>query len=1265
MHVKPGSQTVLSLVLVTAGLALAVPGSARAQVTDAATCPAAPPACTPSTSNCCTRDFVGSSSQKAIVIPMDRCHQPPATGALAATTSSPTWCSNPVGNGDGMNRAYGLVYRMMQYGVPVYWVVNPTKAPGTNTSVSDTWTEKDVDFWIMSNTLNPPSIGAGLSGIPGGGSAPVRKMASLGSSPYTPSGTAGTYTMGQFPVRGGAFVIAAADRPAFEAFWATRLGRACGTSGLDCLDFQAVTMWEVSDRAHFAWQDFTKAPVSGAYVKNDNQLPVAMKVDYVPPRIALVDGNLLKNWLAKANLDDTDPNAGCVNGTFTNRNSVACVMSEADVQAGKLKATHADGGMFTWAWFDIGLSGTCGTTLTKIKEFLTAVPGTYSAGNVMFASSGIKLAEECAAQRGTLGKAGTGLSLNTSGINETATKTLIFRYPTSLFSQYGDLIPDFASGSPASFDRVTGTTDLYSATFLTAPNTLRRLLTAERTAGTNCTGHKDTGVTGATSPAGCDDTGTTATADITDLYVYGRYLNDVDNGIAFYSPGNNITPNNQQAQLRLVLSAILATPPLRKEQTPTKKEISRANPITATIDGTPAIVQGSFEYTYVSYPDPISTLAYPANLKQYPVPRTVSGVYNTADVDAFTFPAQHGHMRARVASTITTGNTFDANDTNSSIVLFDAATKIPAATLSGCAADFQGTCRSVWTTITAPTNGRTSKPARVMLKTNDTTNQAALKALVLPDDATTTFTTAHYDTVIGRVLAGVDDGSGVYSPGLGGVDRSTVAVIPASSVARPPAPFTGQRPTVAYFGATDGMLHAVCASVDATKGCDSLGRELWAFVPRTNLKNLRYNTARVDGSPRVLDVRGDWNGDSNLSWKTVLIFHTGTGSSTTANAGPAVYALDITNPQDPTVIWERTVANPAAPGSYELGVGLTIASGSATIGTDTKNVTIIATNNGGTAGSALVVTALNTDNGTDLWGAANHPTAIPANQDTRFAYKYVTETGHTATNGLPPTSGVPGGATTVDKSLVGANGFMTDIVVTDLYGSVWVLDPATGRSRYTTDSTLAGTDIPLFQFSTDFHPIGAKAALYGFGTTQYVVFTDGGYMDTTGTVTWGCVLVSLVCTYPTQHYLLAVSLAYPVTSTSRLNENSGPTYVPIKVALGAGERGWSQAYVVGDQIFVTSETADVNLGSYGTSATATGKAYQVTTSAGGATQTTSATTAVIFGGGSSVIGTGGTLYASSSSKQQQLGLSPGTGTGPAISVSNLAPFKRRLWLRAE
>src|SRR5665647_2866858 len=155
MHVHPGNRLLVTLSLSLAAVfavGIGAPRTAHAQVSDAATCPANPPACTPTTMSCCTRDFTGTASQKAIVIPMDRCHQPPAApgAVVASTTTSPTWCSNPVGNGVGMNHAYGLVFRLMQYGIPVYWIANPTKAPSKNANYSggDVWTEKDVDFWI-------------------------------------------------------------------------------------------------------------------------------------------------------------------------------------------------------------------------------------------------------------------------------------------------------------------------------------------------------------------------------------------------------------------------------------------------------------------------------------------------------------------------------------------------------------------------------------------------------------------------------------------------------------------------------------------------------------------------------------------------------------------------------------------------------------------------------------------------------------------------------------------------------------------------------------------------------------------------------------------------------------------------------------------------------------------------------------------------------------------------------------------------------------
>jgi len=70
---------------------IALPDPARADVTDAAICPKSPPACTASRTNCCTRDFPATPTAKAILIPMDRCHQPGSSsnGPNSTNGSSP------------------------------------------------------------------------------------------------------------------------------------------------------------------------------------------------------------------------------------------------------------------------------------------------------------------------------------------------------------------------------------------------------------------------------------------------------------------------------------------------------------------------------------------------------------------------------------------------------------------------------------------------------------------------------------------------------------------------------------------------------------------------------------------------------------------------------------------------------------------------------------------------------------------------------------------------------------------------------------------------------------------------------------------------------------------------------------------------------------------------------------------------------------------------------------------------------------------------
>ena len=126
-----------------------------------------------------------------------------------------------------------------------------------------------------------------------------------------------------------------------------------------------------------------------------------------------------------------------------------------------------------------------------------------------------------------------------------------------------------------------------------------------------------------------------------------------------------------------------------------------------------------------------------------------------------------------------------------------------------------------------------------------------------------------------------------------------------------------RQPTV-FVGANDGMLHAFNAGS---------GQEMWAYAPRITMKKLylqagtTYSTSHqftVDGSPEVADVKiGD-------SWHTVLVAGLNAG-------GRGYYALDVTDPEKPTALWELCADPAVCTGdNFDEDIGLTF--GSPTIG---------------------------------------------------------------------------------------------------------------------------------------------------------------------------------------------------------------------------------------------------------------------------------------------------------------------------------------------
>jgi type IV pilus assembly protein PilY1 len=111
--------------------------------------------------------------------------------------------------------------------------------------------------------------------------------------------------------------------------------------------------------------------------------------------------------------------------------------------------------------------------------------------------------------------------------------------------------------------------------------------------------------------------------------------------------------------------------------------------------------------------------------------------------------------------------------------------------------------------------------------------------------------------------------------------------------------------SIIYVGANDGMLHAF-------KDCD--GSELWGFIPPDSLSSLQYiknprkaHATFVDSPPSayVYDQNNDGIIDSAID-KVVLMFglRRGGGSNNPAEREQgAYYALDVTKPESPKLLW--------------------------------------------------------------------------------------------------------------------------------------------------------------------------------------------------------------------------------------------------------------------------------------------------------------------------------------------------------------------------
>lgn len=151
-------------------------------------------------------------------------------------------------------------------------------------------------------------------------------------------------------------------------------------------------------------------------------------------------------------------------------------------------------------------------------------------------------------------------------------------------------------------------------------------------------------------------------------------------------------------------------------------------------------------------------------------------------------------------------------------------------------------------------------------------------------------------------------------------DSTAEKTCPASSSSWDQADTSSdENKTVIYAGSDDGMLHAF-------EDCD--GQELWGFIPDNELKNLNdlhsgAHTYFQDSSPStyVYDKNNDGVIDP-ADDKVVLIFgqRRGGGIDTLADTGSrgAYYALDVTKPRHPKLLWKIDNATVDSQGNAEF-----------------------------------------------------------------------------------------------------------------------------------------------------------------------------------------------------------------------------------------------------------------------------------------------------------------------------------------------------------
>ncbi|HEY7957908.1 MAG TPA: hypothetical protein VII38_21545 [Polyangia bacterium] len=345
--------------------------------------------------------------------------------------------------------------------------------------------------------------------------------------------------------------------------------------------------------------------------------------------------------------------------------------------------------------------------------------------------------------------------------------------------------------------------------------------------------------------------------------------------------------------------------------------------------------------------------------------------------------------------------------------------------------------------------------------------------------------------------------------GLGGIDHSIPAIIGQSAM------LGTTRPTVAYVGALDGMLHAILVS--GTVSGKSPGDELWAFIPPSQLQKVVGQSAGVDGSPQVGDAFVD-TGSGTRSWHTLLAIPDG------SYGGGTLDVLDITDPTNPKFLWEASDSVTVNGKTFVLGRAQGAAMAPIMTSGGVGFAYFVATDNtNGSAGNAFNLYALDAASGAVLW---------------RFNHIYANDALH---------NDVPGMVAALNAA--GSGGPADTIYFGDLEGKVWAVPAATGGS-----STLqpvydaaAANSVP----TSINYPIESGVVLYRDPSSQ-----DLSLIGVTGGADW-----------------------VPSSTLSQVFRYDTQTKVATTLdTLGTGERAYAAPTIYGNSVYILTSIGAIQSG---------------------------------------------------------------------------------------